>query len=92
LLTQRVLWDGEWKFVFNGFDEDELYNLQEDPYETRNLIRDSRHLARAEAMMRGIWRRMAETGDNSLLHSDYFPLRVGLVGPDNSSSDPMRSW
>ena len=23
-LTQRILWDGRWKIVFNGFDEDEL--------------------------------------------------------------------
>ena len=23
-LTQRILWDGCWKFVFNGFDFDEL--------------------------------------------------------------------
>ncbi len=92
LLTQRVLWEGNWKFVFNGFDEDELYDLEEDPYEKRNLIDEERHRVRAEAMMTEVWRRMAETGDYSLLNSDYFPLRVGLVGPGNLGSDPMRSW
>lgn len=24
LLTQRILWDGSWQLVFNGFAEDEL--------------------------------------------------------------------
>ena len=32
-LMQRVLWKGPWKFVFNGFDFDELYNLEDDPSE-----------------------------------------------------------
>ena len=39
-LTQRVVWDGPWKFVFNGFDFDELYQLDEDPYEMKNLAQD----------------------------------------------------
>ncbi len=80
-LTQRILWDGSWKFVFNGFDIDELYDLNNDPDETRNLIDEPIHQARADAMMRKIWRRIQETGDRTLEESHYFSLRLARVGP-----------
>ena len=31
IVNQRLLWDGDWKYVHNGFDYDELYNLAVDP-------------------------------------------------------------
>ena len=34
-LAQRIIWQRDWKFVFNGFDFDELYNLKDDPHETK---------------------------------------------------------
>ena len=37
LMTQRILWQGPWKYVFNGFDYDELYDLATDPDELVNL-------------------------------------------------------
>jgi choline-sulfatase len=40
-LTQRIIWDGPWKLVWNGFDFDELYHLDDDPYEMHNLIDDA---------------------------------------------------
>ncbi|MDZ8275266.1 sulfatase-like hydrolase/transferase [Microbacterium aquimaris] len=36
--TQRVVRTARWKLVCNFFDEDELYDLAEDPEETNNLI------------------------------------------------------
>ena len=82
-LTQRIIWEGPWKFVFNGFDYDELYNLDSDPDETNNLINDPDHQARADAMMSKIWQRIQETGDRTLEESHYFSLRLGRVGPLN---------
>ncbi|RFC67003.1 MULTISPECIES: sulfatase-like hydrolase/transferase [Mesorhizobium] len=35
---QRIVVSGAWKLVYNAFDYDELYNLADDPGETRNLI------------------------------------------------------
>lgn len=35
--TQRIVMTREWKYVYNGFDYDELYDLKNDPHETRNL-------------------------------------------------------
>lgn len=80
-LTQRILWDGPWKFVFNGFDYDELYNLESDRDEINNLISDPEHQARADTMMSKIWQRIQETSDRTLEESHYFSLRLGRVGP-----------
>lgn len=41
ILTQRVVWDELWEYVFNGFDLDELYHLSDDPYELQNIAEDS---------------------------------------------------
>lgn len=81
-LTQRILWRGDWKFVFNGFDFDELYNLADDPDETRNLAGLAEHADRVKDMMAGIWRRIHETGDTTLLNSHYHSMRFAAVGPN----------
>lgn len=80
-LTQRVLWDGEWKFVFNGFDFDELYDLEEDPYEMKNLAGEAAYQERVCEMMAKVWRIIGETGDHSLYNSHYPALRVAPCGP-----------
>ena len=82
LMTQRILWQGPWKFVFNGFDYDELYNLNDDPHELNNLGNDPVHRDRIRAMMADIWRIVRDTGDRALLETHYSPMRFGLVGPD----------
>ncbi len=35
--SQRIVQTKEWKYVFNGFDWDELYDLRSDPHEQHNL-------------------------------------------------------
>jgi arylsulfatase A-like enzyme len=35
--TQRITMTRNWKYVYNGFDYDELYDLKNDPHEMRNL-------------------------------------------------------
>lgn len=37
LYSERMIRDGRWKFVFNASAEDELYDLENDPGEIRNL-------------------------------------------------------
>jgi len=41
--TQRAVMTDRWKFVYNAFDYDELYDLDQDPFELVNLIHPSRH-------------------------------------------------
>lgn len=35
---QRAVWNHKWKYVFNAFDYDELYDLENDPGELHNLL------------------------------------------------------
>lgn len=80
--TQRVVWHGDWKYVFNGFDEDELYDLAADPHELRNLAADPEHAATLREMARRMWRRLRETDDTTLLEAHYAMFRFAPVGPD----------
>jgi arylsulfatase A-like enzyme len=80
-LQQRILWQDHWKFVFNGFDYDELYNLQEDPHEMHNLARDPDQQERIESMMKEIWRIIRDTNDRALLETHYAPMRIASIGP-----------
>ena len=80
-VTQRVVWDGPWKFVFNGFDFDELYNLDEDPYEMNNSAADLGCRDRVRDMTAQMWRTIRDTDDHSLYNSHYPILRVAPFGP-----------
>jgi len=86
-LAQRILWEGDWKFVFNGFDFDELYNLADDPHETTNLINRPEHAERIQKMMAGIWRKVRETGDRAIEQSHYYSMRLACVGPNVVKED-----
>lgn len=81
-LAQRIWWDEEYKFVFNGFDFDELYHLPSDPDEMSNLTGDPDQQERMKSMMSEIWREIRETGDRTLEETHYFSMRMGLVGPE----------
>ena len=80
-LTQRVIWDGPWKFVFNGFDFDELYHLEEDPWELDNLASQPAYQDQLRKMMRLYWHFAHATGDTPLSETLYPALRLGAVGP-----------
>lgn len=82
IFTQRVLWKGDWKFVFNGFDFDELYNLADDPSEMTNLANDPAYQDQVERMMAGVWQIARDTNDNILVQTHYSPMRFAAVGPE----------
>jgi choline-sulfatase len=81
-LTQRIFWQGNWKFVFNGFDFDELYDLANDPHEMKNLVNEPEHAARVREMMAEVWRVVRETGDRAIGESHYYSMRIACVGPN----------
>lgn len=81
LYTQRIVWLGDWKYVFNGFDEDELYDLAADPHELHNLAHEPAQRDRLEGMARLMWQRARETGDETLLEAQYGMFRFAPVGP-----------
>ncbi len=39
--TQRIIMTEKWRYVMNWFDYDELYDLENDPRQTRNLLYDA---------------------------------------------------
>ncbi len=79
--TQRTLWRDQYKYVFNTFDEDELYDLANDPHEMLNLARDPAMRSVEEAMAARMWQIVRETDDGSLLASQYGVMRYAPVGP-----------
>jgi len=91
-VTQKIVWDGPWKFVFNGFDFDELYNLDDDPWEQRNLADDPAHGAQLEQMTRLFWHYARTTGDTPLAETLYPALRLGTVGPLDENHPDTYQW
>ena len=54
-LKQRVLWYKNLKYIFNGFDYDELYDLDSDPNEMINLIDSDNHKNERQMMIKLYW-------------------------------------
>ena len=86
--SQRVYWDGPWKLVWNGFDFDELYNLDDDPQEMRNRIDDPACDDQLRRMMAAVWRIVQQTDDHPLGRSAYPALRLAPYGPEQDPANP----
>jgi len=80
--TQRILWDGYFKFIFNGFDYDELYNLEEDPGELYNLSNIAQYSGIKKDMIKKMWQIIRDTDDKTLIGAHYWTLRFLDFGPD----------
>jgi arylsulfatase A-like enzyme len=80
-LTQRIYYRDDWKYVFNGFDYDELYNLSDDPGEMHNRIDDTECKELRRSMAASMWKIVRDTGDHSLYNTQYPILRLNEYGP-----------
>lgn len=80
--TQRILWRGSMKYVFNGFDEDELYDLAADPHEQQNLAGDPIYKPVMENLAARMWEIMRQTGDKTMVEAQYGMFRYAPVGPE----------
>lgn len=76
---QRAVWNKKWKYVFNGFDYDELYNLESDPYETNNLIDDGKYRDIVRHMCQLMWENAKKTEDNCTC--SYIMVSLAPYGP-----------
>ncbi len=81
--TQRACFDDRYKFVYNGFDFDELYDLQRDPHEMVNLATASTYAPVVKDMMQRIWRFAAQQGDE-LIMNPYLTVALAAHGPASS--------
>ena len=85
-LMQRVLWHKNFKFVFNGFDEDELYDLKKDPFEMSNLANLKDYYDIKINIMNLMWNEIHKSNDKTLLQTHYMPLRLAVNGPNSFTS------
>jgi arylsulfatase A-like enzyme len=86
--TQRIVWWRQYKYVLNGFDFDELYDLEADPYEMHNLATDLAYADLLREMASRMWQRIRETGDFNMYNSHYGMFRYVPVGPEMRTSSP----
>lgn len=77
--TQRSVTTREHKYVYNGFDQDEIYDLRADPHEIRNLADDPAYADVKRAMVQRMWRLAAACGDT--IFNPYPTTALAPYGP-----------
>jgi arylsulfatase A-like enzyme len=78
--TQRVVMTREFKYVYNGFDFDELYDLRSDPHEMVNVADRPEYQEIKRELVRRMWRFAAEQGDE-LIFNPYGTVALAPWGP-----------
>ena len=82
-LKQRVLWYKNLKYIFNGFDFDELYDLEVDPDEIVNLIDSEKYKKEKKEIIQLYWQELKKNGDHSILNLDNNPvMKIIEFGPN----------
>ena len=86
--SQRGFITHDWKYVFNGFDFDELYDRRNDPDELTNLAADPAHRDVVRTMCGHLWRFAHQEQDEII--NDYFTVALAPFGPAEAfaSVDP----
>ena len=62
-VAQRILWWRNFKYVLNFADKDELYDLDDDPHELRNLIAEPAHAETLAEMQHRMLANMQNSAD-----------------------------
>lgn len=75
LYSQRMIRMGDYKYVFNSGDTDELYNLKEDPHELTNLAKDRSYDEVLVCMRRRLESWMEEHEDHLIVEYRQMRLR-----------------
>lgn len=77
--TQRIVMTKEYKYVFNGFDLDELYDLKSDPHEIKNLVQDPSYEDIKRALVGRMWRCAYREKDGAI--NSYITVGLAPYGP-----------
>ena len=79
---QRSVITKEWKYVYNGFDYDELYDLKNDSKEMYNLINDPKYKHIVRDLCSMMWKFAYEHGDvcvNPYIMTAHAPYGPGII-------------
>ena len=79
--TQRIYWEDDMKYVFNAFDEDELYDLKRDPFEMTNLNHNVHYQEQKKNLCAKMWECIKDSEDFCLADAEYYLMRFAPVGP-----------
>jgi len=77
--TQRSIMTREYKYVFNGFDFDELYDLRTDPHEMHNVSDDPAYAAVKRDLVGRLWRFAHREQDSAI--NRYITVGLAPYGP-----------
>ena len=77
--TQRSVMRRDWKYTFNGFDQDELYCLADDPGETTNRAADPSCEVVKKELVRLMWQFAYQEGDTAI--NPYITVGLAPYGP-----------
>ncbi|MCB0160442.1 MAG: DUF4976 domain-containing protein, partial [Caldilineaceae bacterium] len=73
------------KYVFNGFDFDELYDLRTDPLEMRNVADDPAYAAVKHDLVRQMWQFAAVQED--IIFNPYGTVGLAPWGPADALAE-----
>lgn len=76
---QRSVKNKDYKLVYNGFDNDEFYDLRKDPLETKNLFNNPEYSGRIKEMYKKLWRFAYEKKDVCI--NPYIFVGLSEYGP-----------
>jgi arylsulfatase A-like enzyme len=76
---QRSVMNRKWKLVYNGFDLDELYDLENDPEEITNVVSLPENEQVVYEMYKKLWRFAYEHDDVCI--NSYMPCALATHGP-----------
>jgi choline-sulfatase len=79
---QRAVWNKSWKYVFNTFDYDELYDLENDPLEMHNVIGKEENKPIVKELCKKLWTFARDTRDNCTcpyIMVGFSPYGPGIV-------------
>ncbi len=77
--VQRSVFNKEYKYTFNAFDYDELYDLKHDPHEMHNLIEDKTYQPIVKQMCKQMWGFARAIGDGTTC--PYILTALAPYGP-----------
>ena len=83
--TQRSVTTKEYKYVYNGFDFDELYDLRTDPDELHNVAEQSEYNAVKHELVRKMWQFAAQEED--IIFNPYGTVGLAPWGPADGLAD-----